>query len=187
MYAKAAMIFMSAVLLATVAQARSFTFAYIPHSTTDENFRTAKQGAVRAATEDGNAIREFGRGQAAHPRWQLKAIEEALSRGVDGIILAPLDARVLHEAMRHVPEAQRPPVVVIESDLPEKHHHYRVAYVGTNGVDMGRMMGRLAKRFRPEGGNIALMGSWEGHTSIQLRLWGIRATLGAGRLPTMAV
>lgn len=163
---------------APAAQADNLTFAFIPHSTTDENFRMAKRGILEAAQLDGNEIREFGQGEAAHPRWQLAAIERALESKVDGIVLAPLDARVLAEALRDIPKDKRPPIVVIESDLPERFRHYRAAYVGTNAYDMGRMLGRLAKRFRPNGGDIALMGSWEGHASIQQRLWGIREELG---------
>jgi len=157
-------------------------FAIVPHSVTDGNFIAAFEGARQAARIGGDEVIFLGAPDIAHMLGQIQALQEALDLGVDGIGFAPLNAApILASPVFRDIQQRGIPLVLFESDFPEAHRGLRHGFVGTDGVEMGRALGRLAKRLRPSGGNVLIIAGEEGHESIERRVEGIRQVLGLRR------
>jgi ribose transport system substrate-binding protein len=115
----------------------------IPKGTTHEFWKSIHAGAQQAATEYGVEILWKGPQKEDDRAQQITVVEDFISRGVDGIVLAPLDDRAL---MRPVQDAAREkiPVVIIDSALQGEDF---ISFVATDnykgGVLAGRRMGEL--------------------------------------------
>lgn len=117
--------------------------AVIPKGTTHEFWKSIHAGAQQAASETGVKILWKGPQKEDDRAQQITVVEDFISRGVDGIVLAPLDDRAL---MRPVRDAVREkiPVVIIDSALQGEDF---ISFVATDnykgGVLAGRRMGEL--------------------------------------------
>jgi ribose transport system substrate-binding protein len=125
------------------APAKTVKIAVIPKGMTHEFWKSIHAGALQASRELGVDIIWKGPQKEDDRAQQITVVEDVLSRGVDGIILAPLDDRAL---VRPVQDAMREniPVVIIDSGLQGKDY---VSFVATDnyqgGVLAGRRMGEL--------------------------------------------
>ncbi|WP_404340768.1 substrate-binding domain-containing protein [Pseudoalteromonas mariniglutinosa] len=80
-------------------------------------------------------------------RTQALIINELVEKGIDGLLIATTDSDFLVERVLTKLEQQAIPVITFDSDLLEKHQHYRLAYVGTNNFDFGVALGNQLKQF----------------------------------------
>jgi ribose transport system substrate-binding protein len=119
--------------------------AVIPKGTTHEFWKSIHAGAMQAASELGVSILWKGPQKEDDRAQQITVVEDFISRGIDGIVLAPLDDRAL---MRPVRDAVREkiPVVIIDSDLQGEDF---ISFVATDnykgGVLAARRMGELLR------------------------------------------
>src|SRR4030095_8370302 len=95
---------------------RRLTVAVVPMGTTDEYWRTVHAGAARAGRDLGVEILWQGPIRRDDRSAQIDVVENVIVRGVQGIVLAPVDNMALRGP---VEDAYRSgiPVVVIDSDL----------------------------------------------------------------------
>jgi ribose transport system substrate-binding protein len=153
--------------------AKTLRIAVIPKGTTHEFWKSIHAGALRAAGELGVEVLWKGPQKEDDRAQQITVVEDFISRGVDGIVLAPLDDRAL---MRPVQDAAREniPVVIIDSALQGSDF---VSYVATDnyrgGVLAARRLGELLKGR----GRIFLIRYQEGSASTEQREAGFYDTL----------
>ncbi|MGE5740590.1 MAG: substrate-binding domain-containing protein [Candidatus Aminicenantes bacterium RBG_16_66_30] len=127
------------------AAAKTLRIAVIPKGTTHEFWKSIHAGAVRAESELGVKIIWKGPQKEDDRAQQITVVEDFISSGVDGIVLAPLDDRAL---VRPVQDAAREkiPVVIIDSALQGSDY---ISYVATDnykgGVLAARRLGELLK------------------------------------------
>jgi ribose transport system substrate-binding protein len=139
------------------------TIAVIPKGTSHVFWQSIHAGARKAATELGVEIIWRGPLREDDRDSQVSEVEGFISRGVSGIVLAPLDESALvapvSEAMR-----RQIPVVVIDSGL--KGDDY-VSFVATDNTKGGQMAGdRLAEVMQGQGKVILLRyAEWHDSTS----------------------
>ena len=112
---------------------RTLQIAVIPKGTTHEFWKSIHAGAVEAARELGVEVIWKGPQKEDDRAQQITVVEDFISRGVDGIVLAPLDDRAL---MRPVQDAvrERIPVVIIDSGLQGSDYS---SYVATDNYKGG--------------------------------------------------
>jgi ribose transport system substrate-binding protein len=128
---------------APAAAAKTLKIAVIPKGTTHEFWKSIHAGALQAARELGVEIIWKGPQKEDDRAQQITVVEDVISRGVDGIVLAPLDDRAL---IRPVQDAMRDkiPVVIVDSGLQGQDY---ISFVATDnyqgGVLAGRRMGGL--------------------------------------------
>jgi ribose transport system substrate-binding protein len=150
--------------------ADSFHLAVIPKGTTHEFWKSIHAGAVKASRELGTQgidvrltwkgpIREDDREQ------QIQVVEGFLSQGVDGIVLAPLDASAL---VRPVEEAMRAgiPTVVIDSDLASDT---QVSFVATDNYQGGVLAADRLGELLNGSGRVLVLRYQEGSASTDAR------------------
>jgi len=139
--------------------------AVIPKGTTHEFWITIHAGAEKAAQElEVDAI-WVGPEKEDDRRQQIEVIQNFISRGVDAIVVAPLDEVAL---VRPVEDAVKRgiPVVVIDSGLQSDAYS---SFVATDNIEGGRMGGRRLGEVMGGKGRAMMLRYSEGHASTTNR------------------
>lgn len=137
------------------------TIAVIPKGTSHVFWQSIHAGAAKAAQEfDINIIwrgplREDDRAS------QIAEVEGFITRGVSGIVLAPLDEVALVGPVGDAARANIP-VVIIDSGL--KGGDY-ISFVATDNRQGGRMAAEGLARMLPQGGRVVVLRYAEGSAS----------------------
>ena len=137
------------------------TIAVIPKGTSHVFWQSIHAGAEKAAQELDVDIIWRGPLREDDRASQVAEVEGFITRGVSGIVLAPLDDAAL---VQPVSEAARAgiPVVVIDSGL--KGNDY-VSFVATDNRKGGRMAGDALAGLVPSGGKVVILRYAEGSAS----------------------
>jgi ribose transport system substrate-binding protein len=156
------------------AKTKSWRVIVIPKGTTHQFWETVHAGAEKAAKDLGNVEVIWQGPQKEDDRTvQIQLVQSAVAAGVDGIVLAPLDAKAL---VRPVEEAiaKGIPVVVIDSGLESSQI---VSYVATDNYHGGVLAAqRLGKLLNGEG-KIILLRYAVGSESTEQREKGFTDTI----------
>jgi ribose transport system substrate-binding protein len=144
---------------------RKYQIAVIPKGTTHEFWKSIHAGAEQAARELNVDVIWKGPQKEDDRAQQITVVEDFISRGVDGIVLAPLDDRAL---MRPVQDAVREkiPVVIIDSGLQGSDY---ISYVATDNYQGGVLAARRLGGLMGGKGRIFLIRYQEGSASTTQR------------------
>ncbi|HVR71946.1 MAG TPA: substrate-binding domain-containing protein [Vicinamibacteria bacterium] len=157
---------------------RKLTIAVIPKGTTHEFWKSIHAGAQKAAGElsrDGRAVEILWKGPLREDdrEQQVQVVESFTSQGVDGIVLAPLDASAL---VRPVEEARRLdiPTVIFDSGLKSEDI---VSYVATDNFKGGELAAERLGSLMGGKGKALLLRYQEGSASTDERQAGFETKL----------
>lgn len=147
--------------------------AVIPKGTTHSFWKSIHAGALKAADELGVEIIWMGPLKEDDRASQITVVETFVSRGVDGIVLAPLDEKAL---VRPVEEAAKRniPTVIIDSDLQSDQH---VSFVATDNYKGGTIAAEHLGTLMEGKGKILAIRYQEGSASTQQREAGFLDTM----------
>jgi ribose transport system substrate-binding protein len=153
--------------------AKTLRIAVIPKGTTHEFWKSIHAGAVRAEGELGVKVIWKGPQKEDDRAQQITVVEDFISSGVDGIVLAPLDDRAL---VRPVQDAVREkiPVVIIDSALQGSDY---ASYVATDNYKGGVLAARRLGELLQGKGRIFLIRYQEGSASTVQREAGFYDTV----------
>jgi ABC-type sugar transport system substrate-binding protein len=114
--------------------------AVIPKGTTHEFWKSVHAGAAQAAKEAGN-VEIFWKGplQENDDAGQINVVQEFITKGVDGLVLAPLDSQALIAAVKDA-RHQGIPTVIFDSGLADES--IIVSYVATDNYHGGALAAR---------------------------------------------
>ena len=156
-------------------RARRLQIAVIPKGTTHEFWKSIHAGAVKASREQGVDVIWKGPQKEDDRAQQVIVVEDFINRGVDGIVLAPLDDRAL---CRPVQDAVREsiPVVIIDSALQGEDY---VSFVATDNYKGGVLAAKKMGELLGGKGQIFLIRYQEGSASTTKRENGFLDTLTA--------
>jgi ribose transport system substrate-binding protein len=151
------------------------TIAVIPKGTSHVFWQSIHAGAAKAAQELGVDIVWRGPLREDDRASQVSEVEGFVTRGVSGIVLAPLDEAAL---VAPVADAARNkiPVVIIDSAL--KGGDY-VSFVATDNRQGGRLAGEGLAAMLPRGGKVVLLRYAEGSASTTDREEGFLQAMAA--------
>ncbi|QEG00078.1 D-ribose-binding periplasmic protein precursor [Stieleria maiorica] len=99
---------------------------------------------------------------------QKRMLEELISDQVDGVAVSPIDPANQTGILNDVAAATN--LITQDSDAPESN---RLAYIGMNNYDAGRMCGKLVKEAMPDGGEVMLFVGRLGQLNADQRRQGI--------------
>jgi ribose transport system substrate-binding protein len=146
----------------------------IPKGTTHEFWKTIHAGALKAAEELGNVeIIWQGSMKEDDRTGQIALVQNAVAAKVDGIVLAPLDAKAL-VAPVEAAIAAGIPVVIIDSGLESSKI---VSYVATDNYHGGVLAAECLAKLLKEEGKIILMRYAVGSESTEQRERGFTDTI----------
>lgn len=160
---------------ASGAAAQKLRIAVIPKGMTHEFWKSIHAGAVQAARELDVEIIWKGSQKEDDRAQQITVVEDFISRGVDGIVLAPLDDRAL---TRPVADAvgEGIPVVIIDSALQSEAY---ASFVATDNYKGGVLGARRLGGLLGGKGKIFLVRYQEGSASTMERERGFLDTVKA--------
>jgi ribose transport system substrate-binding protein len=155
-------------------KAKKWRVVVIPKGTTHIFWKTIHAGALKAADELGNVeVVWQGPVKEDDRTAQIKLVQSAVAAGVDGIVLAPLDARALVAPVEQA-VAKGIPVVIIDSALESSKP---AAYVATNNYQGGAMAAERLARLLDGRGRIILLRYAVGSASTEAREQGFIDTI----------
>jgi len=141
------------------------TIAVIPKGTTHEFWKSIHAGAVKASRELDVEIIWKGPLKEDDREAQISVMENFISRGVSGIVLAPLDDVALRAPVA-TSTARGIPVVIIDSDLKSEDH---ASFVATDNYRGGRMGARKLVELLDGDGRVVMLRCLEGSASTTNR------------------
>ena len=153
----------------------ALTIAVIPKGTSHVFWQSIHAGAEKAARELGATIIWRGPLREDDRESQVSEVEGFVSRGVSGIVLAPLDEAALAQP---VAEAKRRgiPVVIIDSGLKGSDF---VSFVATDNRKGGRLAGEHLAQLLHDAGTVVMLRYAEGSESTIQREEGFLEAIGA--------
>jgi ribose transport system substrate-binding protein len=147
------------------AEPRRLTIALIPKATTNEFWKCVHAGGARAQRELDVDVIWKGPIKEDDREDQIKVVEDFISRGVDGIVLAPLDDTALRVPVRDAAKAGIP-VVIIDSDLNSEDY---ISFVATNNYQGGVLAGEYLVQALNGQGKVLMLRYLEGSASTSKR------------------
>src|SRR5687767_8778600 len=158
--------------------ADSFTIAVIPKATSHEFWKSVHAGAVKAQqelTEKGAKVEIIWQGPLREDNrdQQIQVVENFISRRVDGIVLAPTDAKALVSPVNTAARA-KVPVVIFDSGLKSEKY---VSFVATDNFKGGVLAGEHLGKLLGGKGNVILLRYAVGSASTEEREAGFLDTL----------
>ncbi len=146
----------------------------IPKGTTHQFWETIHAGAKKAADALGNVeVIWLGPQKEDDRTLQIQLVQNAIAKGVDGIVLAPLDSKAL---VKPVEEAidKGIPVVIIDSGLDSSRV---VSYVATDNYHGGVLAARRLGELLHGEGKLILLRYAVGSESTEQRERGFTDTI----------
>jgi ribose transport system substrate-binding protein len=101
---------------------------------------------------------------------QIHAVDNALIKGIDGIVMAPIDARPWKPTFDKV-QKMGIPVVIIDAPID---HPVVSSYVGTDNLEAARLGGRYIVDITGGKGELLLIGGEVGHPNGDKRAQGVK-------------
>lgn len=148
--------------------AAKLTIAVIPKGTTQLYWKSIHAGAEQAGKDLGVTIDWKGPLQENDRAGQISIVQQFISNGVNGIVLAPLDAdslvRPVQSAAQH-----KIPVIIIDSSLHAKVGKDYLSYVGTNNELGGKMGGEALIKAMGGKGKVVMLREVAGSASTDQR------------------
>jgi len=155
----------------------------IPKGTTHGFWQSVHAGAIKAERELNAAGVKVSIDWKGPPKeddreQQIQVVENFISAGVNGIVLAPLDDQALQTPVKEAMNAKIP-VVIFDSDLKGEVGKDFVAYVATDNKQGGVLAARRLGQVMGGKGKAILLRYQEGSASTTLREQGFLETLKA--------
>ncbi len=141
------------------------TIAVIPKGTSHVFWQSVHAGAQKAATELGIDIVWRGPLREDDRDSQVSEVEGFISRGISGIVLAPLDESALVTSVANASH-NKIPVVIFDSGLKGEDY---VSFVATDNLKGGRLAGEQLAKLLNGKGKVAILRYAEGSNSTSLR------------------
>lgn len=145
----------------TTGSGSAMRVAVIPKGTTHVFWKSVEAGARDAGRELGVEISWKGPLKENDRAQQISIIEQFVSEGVHGIVLAPLDDTALQRPVQAAMQ-RNIPVVIIDSALKGGDF---VSFVATDNRQGGRLAGEQVARLLNGQGRVALLRYQEGSAS----------------------
>ncbi len=142
----------------------------------------ARKGGDDAAKELGNVDLDFRMLPEGTAAAQRALIDDLLARGVDGVMVSPLDVENQQDMLNSV--AARTLLFTLGADAPRSN---RVMYVGSDDTDAGKMAGESVKKALPGGGKIMVfVGRSDAQNAVE-RLNGLKKGIEGGNIEIIDV
>ena len=141
------------------------TIAVVPKGTTHEFWKSVHAGAVKAGRELNVKILWQGPLKEDDREDQIRVVDTLVSRGIQGLLLAPLDDKALRAPVANAVRAGVK-VVTFDSKLESTDP---VSLVATSNLDAGKLAGLHMGKILGGKGNVVVMRLHEGAASTTAR------------------
>jgi ribose transport system substrate-binding protein len=154
---------------------KAYNIALITNDQFDPFYMTMNAGAQDDAKKLGINVKWSAPATADLPS-QTAVLQSVIARHPDGIIMSAVDGRGMVAPIRQA-EAQGIPVITLDSDIADKSA--RLAYIGSNNVEAGKVAAETMAKLIGKGGKVAYEGYVPGIQSVDAREQGWTQELSA--------
>jgi len=155
------------------------TLVMIPKATQSSFWNAVQDGAMQAAKELDVTVTWKGPMRENDRAAQKQVVQQFTTDGVDGILLAPTDSKILVAEARTA-MLRKIPVLIFDSGLDGESGKDFISFVATDNSAAGRMGGKHLMELVGKGGKTVLLRHLEGHDSTTKREEGALAEMNAG-------
>ena len=139
--------------------------AVIPKGTTHEFWKSIHAGAEKASQELDVEVVWQGPQKEDDRQMQIQVVQNFISRGIDAIVLAPLDSRSLVGPVETATNRDIP-VIIIDSGLESEAQS---SFIATNNYEGGRMAAERLASLIDGQGKVVMLRYQEGSASTSAR------------------
>jgi ribose transport system substrate-binding protein len=147
------------------AGSKKYRIAVIPKGATHSYWKSIHAGAVKAGQETGTEILWQGPQKEDDRQMQIQVVQNFISQGVDGIVLAPLDDRSLASPVNSAVK-RKIPVVIIDSGLQSEEFS---SFVATDNKMGGKLCAERLSNLLGGKGKVIMLRYNEGSASTAER------------------
>lgn len=141
------------------------TIAMIPKGTTHVFWKSVHAGGIKAAKEENAQLIWQGPQKEDDRKMQIEVVQNFVSRGVDAIVLAPLDEAALVRPVRAAQDREIPVVIIdsaLKSDIPK-------SFVATDNYAGGKRAAKCMAERIGEKDTVIMLRYMEGSASTMQR------------------
>jgi ribose transport system substrate-binding protein len=154
------------------------SIAVIPKGTTHIFWKSVEAGARKAGEDLGVTVTWKGPLQESDRAQQIQIVQQFVTQGVGGIVLAPLDHTALAAPVKAATD-KKIPVVIFDSALDGEAGKDFVSFVATDNEKAGRMGGEHLAKLLDGKGTVVLLRYSVGSASTDSRESGFLAAIKA--------
>lgn len=163
-------------VLGGLTPASAKTFAVVVKTVNDVFSAPIKEGCEAAAKELGDTCYYIGPSVADEGQ-QLQVLNDVVSKGVDGVAVSSLNPKSMARILMRLKD-NKIPIVSFDSDLLPEDKALRSTFIGTDNYQFGVELAKKVIELKPKGGSVCIQSGTAGSLNLDLRVQGIRDTLG---------
>lgn len=110
---------------------------------------------------------------------EVQLVADLIAKGVAGIAISPSNAPAMAAMLKE--KAPQMPIMTIDADLLPADAGLRKTYLGTDNYQMGVLMAKYLKQFKPDGGTVCLQLGNVAAANINARAAGLRDTIAGAK------
>lgn len=159
---------------------KQYEIAFSLKTVTNDAFQSAIADAVKKNVEAaGHKFTLITAGDETAVSTQVSQLEDLIAKGVDGIILNPMDANAVIPALEKAKNAGIP-VVLVDSTIAEGHDDLYITYVGTDNFAASKIAAEKLTEALGNKGKVIIVRGANGNSVGDARVNGFKAGLGSG-------
>ena len=152
------------------------TFAVVVKTVNDVFSAPIKEGCEAAAKELGDTCYYIGPSQVDEGQ-QLQVVNDVISKGIDGMAISATNPKSMARILARLKD-QKLPIVTFDGDLLPDDKALRSTFIGTDNYQFGVELAKKVVEMKPKGGSVCIQTGTAGSLNLDLRVQGIRDTLG---------
>lgn len=158
----------------------AFTIAFSLKTVTNDAFQQAIATACQNAAEDaGSNFQLVTVDSETDVAKQVTQIEDLITKGVDALIVNPMDANAVVPALKEAKDAGIP-VVLVDSTIAEGNDDLYITYIGTDNAAAAKQGAEVLSEALGGEGEVLLVRGANGNSVGNARADGFKAGLAAG-------
>jgi ribose transport system substrate-binding protein len=154
------------------------TFAVVVKTVNDVFSAPIKEGCEAAAKELGDTCYYIGPSQVDEGQ-QIQVVNDVISKGIDGLAVSATNPKSMARILARLKD-RNIPTVTFDGDLLPDDAKYRSAFIGTDNYQFGVELAKKVVELKPHGGSVCIQTGTAGSLNLELRVQGVRDTLGGG-------
>lgn len=142
---------------------------------TNDAFQKAIADSVEAAAKSAGAkFTLVTAGQQTAVSNQVSQVEDLIAKGVDGIVLSPMDSKAVIPVLKKAKEAGIP-VVLVDQTIEAGNEDLYISYIGTDNFNAGKVGGQTLAEVLGGKGNVLIVRGANGSSAGDERVDGFKA------------
>lgn len=163
-------------------KAKAPEIAFSLKTITNDAFQKAIADSVEAAAKAAGAkFTLVTAGQQTAVSTQVSQVEDLIAKGIDGIVLSPMDSKAVIPVLKKAKDAGIP-VVLVDQTIEDGNEDLYISYIGTDNFNAGKVAGETLAAALGGNGNVLIVRGASGSSAGDDRVDGFKAGIAGSNL-----